>query len=79
MVKNFVDSPLATSRWAYTLKPFIHEKYWCGYREQPTHYIVLCTDNRWRRLYAYPLGNSSVLYIKSRGEKLYVHDCDMPW
>lgn len=77
-VKNFADHELSHGAvWEYTTKKLWCDGYYCGCRELPLHYRVKCSDNRWRRLYAYPIGNSSVLYVKHKGDKLFVDDCDI--
>ena len=77
-VEYFRDSKLADGAvWEYTPKKLWCDGYYCGCRELPLHYRVKCSDNRWRRLYAYPIGNSSVLYIKHKGNKLYVSGGDL--
>lgn len=77
-VEYFRDSKLADGAvWEYTTKKLWCDGYYCGYRELPLHYRVKCSDNRWRRLYAYPIGNSSVLYVKHKGKKLYVSGSDL--
>ena len=45
------------------------------YSERPTRYMVRLTgENRWRRVYAQPIGNVSVIYLKVKGKDIY---CEM--
>lgn len=77
-VKKFADHELSHGAvWEYTAKKLWCDGYYCGYRELPLHYRVRCSDNRWRRLYAYPIGNGSVLYVKHKGKRLYVSGSDL--
>ena len=47
-------------------------KYRGDYAERPTKYMVtLNNETRPRRVYATPIGNVSVLYIKSHGHFVY--------
>ena len=47
-------------------------KYRGDYSERPTRYMVtLNNETRPRRVYATPIGNVSVLYIKSHGHFVY--------
>ena len=47
-------------------------KYRGDYSERPTRYMVtLHGETRPRRVYATPIGNASVLYIKSHGHFVY--------
>ena len=47
-------------------------KYRVDYSERPTRYMVtLNGEKRPRRVYATPIGNVSVLYLKSHGHSVY--------
>lgn len=77
-VSYFRDSDLSNGAvWACTTRKLWHEGYWVGYREVPLRYMVRCSDRRWRRLYARPIGNVSVCYVKHKGELLIVDECDI--
>ena len=48
------------------------QRYYPDYSERPMRYMVrLHRDNRWRRVYAYPIGNVSVIYLKVKGGNVY--------
>ena len=48
------------------------DRYYPAYRERPTRYTVTLNDEkRPRRVYAAPIGNVSVLYLKSHGHEIY--------
>ncbi|UTN92887.1 hypothetical protein SEA_BIRDFEEDER_21 [Microbacterium phage Birdfeeder] len=43
-----------------------------SYSERPTHYMIQLQDqNLWYRVYATPIGNVSVVYIKAGGRITY--------
>ena len=47
-------------------------KYRGDYSERPTRYMVtLNNETRPRRVYATPIGNVSVLYLKTHGHEIY--------
>ena len=47
-------------------------KYYGPYSERPTRYrITLKGERRQRRVYATPIGNAAVLYLKSHGHEIY--------
>lgn len=49
--------------------------YYPDYKERPSRYMVqLRGEKRKRRVYACPIGNVAVLYIKTHGEMVY---CEM--
>ena len=48
------------------------DRYCPGYAERPTRYLVtLHGEKRPRRVYATPIGNVSVIYLKSQGHTIY--------
>ena len=47
-------------------------RYYGPYSERPTRYMItLNNETRPRRVYATPIGNVSVLYLKSHGHEIY--------
>lgn len=47
-------------------------RYYPDYSERPTRYMVtLKGEKRPRRVYATPIGNVSVIYLKSHGHEIY--------
>ena len=47
-------------------------RYYGDYSERPTRYMVtLNNETRPRRVYATPIGNVSVLYLKTHGHEIY--------
>ena len=48
------------------------DRHYPDYSERPTRYMVtLKGEKRPRRVYATPIGNVSVLYLKSHGHEIY--------
>ena len=48
------------------------DRYYPDYSERPTRYMVtLKYEKRPRRVYATPIGNAAVLYLKSHGHEIY--------
>ena len=48
------------------------DRYYPDYSERPTRYMVtLHGETRPRRVYAAPIGNVAVFYLKSQGHTLY--------
>lgn len=53
--------------------PFLTRYSPLGYAERPTHYMVVFQgERRKRRVYATPIGNMAVFYIKTKGQQVYV-------
>lgn len=47
-------------------------QFYSQYEERPSRYMVkVVGETRKRRVYAKPIGNVSVLYIKTKGKKVY--------
>ena len=48
------------------------DRYYPDYAERPTRYrVTLNGETRPRRVYATPIGNVSVIYLKSHGHEIY--------
>ena len=48
------------------------DRYYGDYSERPTRYMItLNNETRPRRVYATPIGNVAVLYLKSHGHEIY--------
>ena len=50
----------------------LQDRYYPDYSERPTQYMVtLHGETRPRRVYAAPIGNVAVFYLKSQGHTIY--------
>ena len=69
-VERLGDDDIAEVRIKETAQRYYHD-----YSERPMRYMVrLSGENRWRRVYAQPIGNVSVIYLKVKGKDIY---CEM--